>query len=325
MSPRRDPRRDPRRRAEASSCHRRTNYHHFPLDNGRPPKSRRPPRSRWTTTAEALAEQATSWHIDENTWMVESGRRSRIDIECDRRRKNKEYSDALDAMAATRRRCSDLDAFGSFASAAMATLVWRAKELQHTHRVLCNWKHQRRLQSFLDRVADVAFGRQTCRVGRVANGYSRARADARTRGARRALARGANAPARRGQEARRLLRRRHVLVEPPRLPVHPEEEVTQADGGTRAHLSPRRIQDLEVLPLRARRPEGRLVAPWGTRARARPCPQDMRGRLRCSSAMSGSRRSSDAEHATGGRGRRAAPRLARASTTTWTSMRTSSF
>ena len=122
-------------------------------------------------TAEALAEQATSWHIDEDTWMVESGRRSRIDIECDRRRKNKEYSDALDVMAATRRRCSDLEAFGAFASTAMATLASRAKELQHTHRVLCNWKHQRRLQSFLDRVADLAFGRQTCRVGRVANGY----------------------------------------------------------------------------------------------------------------------------------------------------------
>jgi len=53
----------------------------------------------------------------------------------------------------------------------MATLATRSEELQHTHRVLCNWKYQRKLQSFLDRVADIAFGRQTCRLPRVSKGY----------------------------------------------------------------------------------------------------------------------------------------------------------
>jgi hypothetical protein len=122
-------------------------------------------------TAEALAEQATSWHVDERTWMERSGRRSHADAEGRRRRKNEGYSIALEALCATRRRCSDAQAFGAFASAAMATLAQRARELQDVGRVLCNWKHRRRLQSFLDRVADMAFDRQTCRPSRVSRGY----------------------------------------------------------------------------------------------------------------------------------------------------------
>ena len=122
-------------------------------------------------TAEQLAEQATPWHVDAATWMTESGRQSRIRIEEQRRRTNAQYNDTLEALSATRRRCSDLEMFGAYASVAMQTLSSRAEELLHTHRVLCNWKHQRTLQSFLSRIADIALGRQTCRPNRVPNGF----------------------------------------------------------------------------------------------------------------------------------------------------------
>jgi len=122
-------------------------------------------------TAEELAEETEPWHVDSNTWMNESGRKRRIELEKMRRSKNKSYNDALEALSATRRRCADLDAFGAYAGVAMQTLVPRAEELQHTNRVLCNWKHQRKLQSFLSRIADIAFGRQTCRPQRASRGY----------------------------------------------------------------------------------------------------------------------------------------------------------
>lgn len=147
---------------------------------------------------------------------------------------------------------------------------------------------------------------------------------AKSRGARRALARGASAETRRSEEAGSLLRRRHLLLDAPRVSVDPEEEIAQADGRSRTDVPPRRIQDLEVLPLRAGRAERRLVARRSTRVRARPRPQDMRGHLCRSVAMPGSRRTCGAEHAAGGCRRRTASQLAGALTTITATLRTSS-
>ena len=117
-------------------------------------------------SAQAVAAATSTWHYSKTEWMQQSGRDYQAGVERKRRQRNEAYGAALDSMSLTRRRCADADEFGKYAHAAMATLADRASELTATTRCLFRWKCARKLQSFLSRVADSAFARQSLRPKR---------------------------------------------------------------------------------------------------------------------------------------------------------------
>ena len=119
-----------------------------------------------TVTALGVAKNAQRWHVTKEKWMNASGRQRRDEIEKRRRCLNREYSHAIDMLAKTRRRSSDIDTFNAYAKACIGTIGARFDELFHELRLKFKWKHVRKLQSFLDRMADDSFGLQLLRFKR---------------------------------------------------------------------------------------------------------------------------------------------------------------
>lgn len=116
--------------------------------------------------ADVLARQSTFHHLTEATWMEESGRRERGQKEMHRRARNQDYKAALEELGNHRRR-SCLE-FLSYSQAAMRTLVARSSELVTFARSMFRWTYERKLQGFLDRLADSFYDRSTTRVSRQA-------------------------------------------------------------------------------------------------------------------------------------------------------------
>jgi hypothetical protein len=115
-------------------------------------------------TAVDLATTAAFDFVDVTTWMRDSGRLEREQKEQHRREVNTEYKKALEDLS-TKRRRSCLS-FADYSKEMMATLKTRVEELVCHARSLFRWKYARKLQSFLDKVADTLFQRTSCRVNR---------------------------------------------------------------------------------------------------------------------------------------------------------------
>jgi len=122
-----------------------------------------------------VARDAAYWHITKQQWMQESGRDAQAKAEERRRVANPRYSSAIDAMSATRRRCSDVALFDAYAKVAMATLADRGDELMNVKRCLFRWNSTRALQSFLSRTADRLADRGTDRLKRRSRAVMRRR------------------------------------------------------------------------------------------------------------------------------------------------------
>ena len=105
--------------------------------------------------AEELVRDSSRSHLTEREWMEQSGREERTSAEKTRRQKNIAYATSLDRLSKTRRRCSDEVQFASYCQMALQTLEARANELVCVARSLFRWRFERRLQSFLDRTADL--------------------------------------------------------------------------------------------------------------------------------------------------------------------------
>jgi len=118
------------------------------------------------STAENITRKAIFTHYTKEEWMKESGRSHQAIVEKKRREKNEAYGLALDKLAQTRRRCATQSDFSEYAKEAMETLVIRTSEMMCEKRCLFRWKCEKRLQSFLARVADVAFDRASTNVKR---------------------------------------------------------------------------------------------------------------------------------------------------------------
>ena len=98
--------------------------------------------------------------------MDQSGRDYQGRIEEKRRAKNLKYAQALDCLMQTRKKCTDVEAFGKYANVAMCTLYDRQTELMSEKRTLFRWSCEKKLQRFLSRVADQMFARSSARVKR---------------------------------------------------------------------------------------------------------------------------------------------------------------
>ena len=117
-----------------------------------------------TTSAASLTQRASFDHVDYDTWMMRSGRTEREGAERRRRIVNSQYGHALDALSGVRKRsCVN---YLSYTQQALTTLAARASELVAVERSLFRWKYERKLQSFLDKVADTLFCKTTKRACR---------------------------------------------------------------------------------------------------------------------------------------------------------------
>ena len=112
---------------------------------------------------EEMARHARFDHIDQATWLRQSKRQEREAHEQRRRETNRFYAQAIDLLSETRRKTCD---FLHYSKVAMQTLAARAGELVTFARSMFRWKYERRLQSFLDTVADRLFDRSTSRASR---------------------------------------------------------------------------------------------------------------------------------------------------------------
>jgi hypothetical protein len=99
-------------------------------------------------------EVATFGDIDESTWLRHSGRADRTAWEERRRKRNRDYAAALDKFSGVLRRTADTAVFSEYIKVCAETLPDRVAELCHRRRSLRSWLSQRRLQSYLSRVAD---------------------------------------------------------------------------------------------------------------------------------------------------------------------------
>ena len=101
-----------------------------------------------------MPQHATFGDIDESTWSRLSGRTDRCVWEKRRRAANANYSKAIDAFSGVLRRTANGSTFSNYVKVCASTLVSRIEELCHRRRSLRSWLSQRRLQSFISRVAN---------------------------------------------------------------------------------------------------------------------------------------------------------------------------
>jgi hypothetical protein len=104
--------------------------------------------------SDEMPRRATFGDIDEATWCRLSGRADRSAWERRRRSANPSYADALEQFSGVLRRTANGATFFKYVKVCATTLVDRAMELCHRRRSLRSWLSQRRLQSFLSRVAN---------------------------------------------------------------------------------------------------------------------------------------------------------------------------
>ena len=99
-------------------------------------------------------EVATFGDIDESTWLRQSGRSDRTTWEERRRKHNRDYAASLDKFSGVLRRTTDVAAFSKYVKVCAETLPDLVSELCHRRRSLRSWLSQRRLQSYISRVAN---------------------------------------------------------------------------------------------------------------------------------------------------------------------------
>ena len=115
---------------------------------------------------ESIAERSQHWHVNNDDWMLQSGRAERDELERKRRRINHKYSESIDALSSTRRKCADSSVFGEYVQESIRTLLDRSNELVTQERAAVRKKYRSKLLSWLDRVADDGMGRSTLRYER---------------------------------------------------------------------------------------------------------------------------------------------------------------
>ena len=114
-----------------------------------------------TDSADALLD-AEHWHITEEEWMRDSGRKRTQ--ECERkRREGTRYGEAIESVAAAGRRRSVMSAFTEYATEMLATLTVRATELLSVARSAARWQQKRCLARFIGRLCDRLFDRASTR------------------------------------------------------------------------------------------------------------------------------------------------------------------
>ena len=114
-----------------------------------------------TDSADALAD-AEHWHLTEEEWMRESGRKRTQERER-KRREGTRYGEAIEAVAAAGRRRSVTSAFAEYATEMLATLTVRATELLSVARSAARWQQKRCLSRFIGRLCDRLFDRTSTR------------------------------------------------------------------------------------------------------------------------------------------------------------------
>lgn len=114
-----------------------------------------------TDSPDALAD-AEHWHITEEEWMRDSGRKRAQESER-KRREGTSYGEAIKKIAAAGRRKSATSAFTEYVEEMLATLTIRGTELRSVARSAARWQQKRCLARFIGRLCDRLFDRSSTR------------------------------------------------------------------------------------------------------------------------------------------------------------------
>ena len=124
-----------------------------------------------TNVAKMLLGSDHSWHMTEEEWKQKSGRKTLERMEERFRAHDAGYAAAVGELRNERKKCSDETAFVSYCTAAFRNLEHLQRGNLCIDRSKINWWHCRRSISFIARVADRIFDRETRRVGRAAKAF----------------------------------------------------------------------------------------------------------------------------------------------------------
>jgi hypothetical protein len=108
-------------------------------------------------------DEAEHWHVTEDEWMQDSGRRRAQAAEA-KRRHNTEYGRALESLTGAGRRKSVTSSFAEYTDAMLRTLHVRAAELVSAARSAARWQQKRCLARFIGRLCDRLFDRGSTRL-----------------------------------------------------------------------------------------------------------------------------------------------------------------
>ena len=111
------------------------------------------------TISKAVSD--TEWCITEDEWMCNSGRRDLQKVESYRRETSAEYSAALREIRQQRKKCANERSFIAYCTVAFKHIHVLADELLGIHRCKIRWAHCRKSMSYISRVADKLFKRET--------------------------------------------------------------------------------------------------------------------------------------------------------------------
>lgn len=106
--------------------------------------------------------EASHWWITEEEWMESSGRKRKQEAEM-QRREGTEYGRALKDMEDVGRRKSVTSNFIAYCGCMLNSLKVRGKELLSVARRVATWMHKRKMASFVGKVCDKLFGRESLR------------------------------------------------------------------------------------------------------------------------------------------------------------------